>query len=51
VEDVIIMRALEPEVADTIWRALQPRLPTPIESHPLGVTGRGCRIVCASAGS
>jgi transposase len=36
VEDVIIMRALEPEVADTIWRALQPLLPTPIESHPLG---------------
>jgi transposase len=36
VEDPIIMRALEPEVADTIWRAVEPRLPPAQASHPLG---------------
>ena len=28
-EDVIIMRALEPEVADIVWRSVEPLLPTP----------------------
>jgi transposase len=36
VEDTVIMRALEPEVADVIWRAVEPLLPPPDASHPLG---------------
>jgi len=36
VEDPIIMRALEPEVADAIWRAVEPLLPPVVETHPLG---------------
>jgi transposase len=36
VEDPIIMRALEPEVVDVIWQTVEPRLPVPVETHPLG---------------
>jgi transposase len=36
VEDPIIMRALEPEVADVIWQAVEALLPAQVESHPLG---------------
>jgi transposase len=36
VEDPIIMRALEPEVVDVIWRAVEPLLPPQVETHPLG---------------
>jgi transposase len=36
VEDSIIMRALEPEVVDVIWQAIEPLLPAPADSHPLG---------------
>lgn len=30
------MRALEPEVVDVIWRTVEPLLPAPDRSHPLG---------------
>ena len=30
------MRALEPEVVDVLWRTVEPLLPAPVESHPLG---------------
>ena len=30
------MRALEPEVVDVIWQAIEPLLPVPVECHPLG---------------
>jgi len=30
------MRALEPEVVDAIWKAVEPLLPPPDRSHPLG---------------
>jgi transposase len=30
------MRALDPEVVDALWRALEPLLPRPDRSHPLG---------------
>jgi len=36
VEDPIIMRALEPEVVDVLWRAIEPLLPVPVDDHPLG---------------
>ncbi len=36
VEDHIIMRALEPEVVDVIWRSVEPLLPNQAEAHPLG---------------
>jgi transposase len=36
VEDPIIMRALEPEVADVIWQAVEALLPAQVESHLLG---------------
>jgi transposase len=36
VEVVSIMRALEPEVIDVIWAAVEPLLPAPDCSHPLG---------------
>jgi transposase len=35
-EDPIIMRALEPEVADVVWRVVEPLLPSQVQSHPLG---------------
>jgi Transposase and inactivated derivatives len=31
-----IMRALEPEVVDAVWAAVEPLLPPPDRSHPLG---------------
>ena len=31
-----IMRALEPEVVDVLWRTVEPLLPSPSRSHPLG---------------
>jgi transposase len=31
-----IMRALEPEVLDTVWAAIEPLLPPPPKTHPLG---------------
>lgn len=30
------MRALEPEVVDAVWAAVEPLLPVPDQSHPLG---------------
>jgi hypothetical protein len=30
------MRALDPEVVDTVWAAIAPRLPLHLENHPLG---------------
>jgi transposase len=36
VEDVIIMRALELEVADVVWDAVKALLPAPVDDHPLG---------------
>lgn len=29
-------RALDPEVMDTIWQTIEPLLPPPDDSHPLG---------------
>ena len=40
-------RAMDPEVADAIWAAIEPILPIPVDEHPLG----GGRIGSASAGS
>ena len=31
-----IMRALEPEVIDAVWSAVEPLLPVPVDEHPLG---------------
>jgi transposase len=36
VEVPYIMRALDPEVVDVLWAALEPLLPPPDQSHPLG---------------
>jgi transposase len=36
VEVTHIMRALEPEVVDAVWAAVEPLLPAPDQSHPLG---------------
>jgi transposase len=30
------MRALDPEVVDTVWTAIEPLVPVPVECHPLG---------------
>lgn len=30
------MRALEPEVLDAVWAAVEPLLPVPVDGHPLG---------------
>jgi transposase len=30
------MRALEPEVFDTVWAAVKPLVPVPVDRHPLG---------------
>ena len=35
-EATVIMRALDPEVFDAIWTAVEPLLPPPDRSHPLG---------------
>ena len=36
VEVLTIMRALDPEVKDAVWRAVCPLIPAPIDTHPLG---------------
>jgi transposase len=36
VEVVVIMRALEPEVVDAVWAAIEPLLPVREDAHPLG---------------
>jgi transposase len=36
VEDLIIMRALEPEVFDAVWTATEPLIPSAPRTHPLG---------------
>lgn len=36
VEVPTIMRALEPEVFDAIWKQIEPLLPAPLDDHPLG---------------
>ncbi len=36
VEVLVIMRALEPEVVDAVWSAVEALLPTPDDEHPLG---------------
>ena len=36
VENSVIMRALDPEVVDAIWEAIEPLLPAPDDGHPLG---------------
>jgi len=33
-----IMRALDPEVVDTLWEAVEPLVPEPIDTHPLGLS-------------
>ena len=35
VEVPYIIRALDPEVKDAIWAAFEPRIPVPIDNHPL----------------
>ena len=30
------MRALDPEVVDAVWKAVEPLLPIPVDGHPLG---------------
>jgi transposase len=36
VEALVIVRALELEVVDAIWWAIEPLLPKPADHHPLG---------------
>lgn len=37
VEVLVIMRALDPEVVDAVWAAIEPLLPVPpVDAHPLG---------------
>src|SRR5258708_6930352 len=37
VEAPVIMRALDPEVVDAVWAAVEPLLPNrPVDDHPLG---------------
>jgi transposase len=36
VEVSVIMRALEPEVVDAVWQAIEALLPVPADAHPLG---------------
>jgi transposase len=37
VEAPVIMRALDPEVVDAVWAAVEPLLPIlPVDDHPLG---------------
>jgi transposase len=42
VEALYIMRALDPEVKDAIWAALEARLPPRAERHPLGCHRARC---------
>lgn len=50
VEDYILMRALEPEVVDVIWQAVEPLLPCQIGSHPLGCHRPECVTGCVFRG-
>jgi transposase len=34
------MRALDPEVKDAVWQAIEPLIPAPLDTHPLGVHRR-----------
>lgn len=36
VEVPVSMRALDPEVVDAVWKAIEPLVPPPPETHPLG---------------
>jgi hypothetical protein len=31
-----IMRALDPEVKEAVWQAIEPIIPVPVDHHPLG---------------
>ena len=35
-EVISIMRALDPEVVDAVYAAIEPLLPVPDDDHPLG---------------
>ena len=41
------MRALETDVVDAVWAAIEPLLPPTVESIRWAVTGPGCRTGCA----
>ena len=30
------MRALDPEVKEAVWQAIEPIIPVPVDHHPLG---------------
>jgi len=34
-----IMRALDPEVKEAVWQAIEPIIPVPVDHHPLVGTG------------
>jgi hypothetical protein len=34
--EVISMRALDPEVVDAVWEMIEPMIPRPVKTHPLG---------------
>ena len=36
VEVSTIMRALDPEIVAVVWAAIEPLVPVPIDTHPLG---------------
>src|SRR6185312_11932187 len=40
VEVALIMRALDPEVKEAVWRAFEPAIPVPVDRHPLGTHRR-----------
>ena len=47
VEVPTIMRALDPEVFDSVWAAIEPLIPVIVDTHPLGchrvrAANRGC---------
>ena len=44
------MRALETDVVDAVWAAIEPLLPASVDEHPLGCHRRGCRTGCAFGG-
>jgi transposase len=50
VEVPTIMRALDPEVKDAIWAAVEPLIPKPVMTHPLGChRGRCPDRICFEA--
>ena len=52
VEVPAIIRALEPEVVEVLWKTVEPLLPRPARQRTRwAVTGRGSRTGCASGGS